>query len=69
MYRKINSLAALILGALFPLGFAPLSYAIVAPLALGALFFLWSNASPRQAAFLGLWFGVGAFGVECRGYS
>jgi len=63
MYRKINSLAALVLGALFPLGFAPLSYAIVAPLALGALFFLWSNASPRQAAFLGLWFGIGAFGV------
>ena len=38
-------------------------YALVAPLSLAVLFLLWLTAGPLQAALLGFWFGLGAFGV------
>ena len=56
-------LTAVAAGGLFPLGFAPFEYALVAPLSLAVLFLLWLTAGPLQAALLGFWFGLGAFGV------
>jgi len=56
-------LTAVAVGGLFPLGFAPFEYALVAPLSLAVLFLLWLTAGPLQAALLGFWFGIGAFGV------
>ena len=50
-------------GGLFPLGFAPFDYVLVAPLSLAVLFLLWLTAGSLQAALLGFWFGIGAFGV------
>ncbi len=50
-------------GALFPFGFAPFGYVVVAPLAIGTLFLLWVSVNARQAALLGFYFGIGAFGV------
>ena len=57
------TLTAVAAGSLFPLGFAPFEYALVAPLSLAVLFLLWLTAGPLQAAVLGFWFGIGAFGV------
>ena len=54
---------ALAAGALFPLGFAPFEYVLVAPLALGLLFVLWLSAGYLRAALLGFCFGVGLFSV------
>ena len=56
-------LTAVAAGGIFPLGFAPFEYALVAPLSLAVLFLLWLTAGPLQAALLGFWFGIGAFGV------
>jgi len=56
-------LTAVAAGSLFPLGFAPFEYALVAPLSLALLFLLWVTASPLRAALLGFWFGIGTFGV------
>jgi apolipoprotein N-acyltransferase len=50
-------------GALFPFGFAPFGYVAVAPLAIGTLFLLWVSVNARQGAFLGFYFGLGAFAV------
>jgi len=57
------TLTAVAAGGLFPLGFAPFEYALVAPLSLAVLFLLWLTAGPLPAALLGFWFGIGAFGV------
>ena len=46
-------LTAVVVGGLFPLGFAPFEYALVAPLSLAVLFLLWLKADPLQAALLG----------------
>ena len=56
-------LAALGAGALLPLAFAPFDFwplAIVCPV---VLMWLWTDAPPRRAALLGMWFGVGTFGA------
>ena len=50
-------------GLLFPLGFAPFEYVAVAPLSIGALFYLWVSVNARTGALLGLCFGLGAFAV------
>ncbi|MEE4186499.1 MAG: apolipoprotein N-acyltransferase [Gammaproteobacteria bacterium] len=48
-------------GACQVLAFAPFGYHWVAPLTLGFLLLLWSNASVRHAAWIGYSFGLGHF--------
>ena len=58
-----SSFQALIAGALLPLAFAPFGFfplAILSPL---WLFYLWQQASLKQAMISGWWFGLGLFGV------
>lgn len=55
--------AALLAGAAMPLGFAPLHWTLVIPLALAALFWLWRGSRPAQAFRLGWAFGLGMFAV------
>ena len=60
----LRFLLAAALGALAVLSFAPFYHYWVAPLAVAALFAVWSAAvSPRQAAAAGFGFGLGLFGV------
>lgn len=54
---------ALLVGAGLPLAFAPLSLFPLAVILPGILFWLWLDASPRQAAWRGFAFGLGLFGV------
>jgi apolipoprotein N-acyltransferase len=56
-------LAALLLGAVLPLAFAPFDLWWIAPLSLAGLFWLWCSATPRIAGWLGYAFGLGMFGV------
>ncbi|HEX2826612.1 MAG TPA: apolipoprotein N-acyltransferase [Burkholderiales bacterium] len=56
------TIGAFLLGPLSVLGFAPLYLYPLPILALAALFLLWLGAStPRRAAAIGWWFGVGFF--------
>lgn len=59
MLRALFALAA---GAAYALAFAPYGMHPVAILALAVLFELWRDATPRQAAWRGWWFGLGMFG-------
>ena len=63
LQRAAGPLSAFIAGAIFPLGFAPLDYTVVAPLAVGLLFLLWLPLNGLGAALLGFCFGLGAFAV------
>ena len=55
---------AALLGALAPLGFAPLYWFPLTALSLAALFWLWQHAGNRlQAATFGFAYGLGFFGV------
>lgn len=56
-------LLALIAGALTPLAFAPFDFFPLALLAPAALFVLWHGTGGGRAAWLGLLFGIGMFGV------
>lgn len=56
-------LIALLAGAGLPLAFAPLSLFPLAVIFPAVLFWLWLDASPKQAARLGFAFGMGLFGV------
>ncbi len=56
-------LLALGAGALLPLAFAPFEWWLLAILCPAALMALWSGATPRRAALLGLCFGAGTFGA------
>ncbi len=55
--RRLLALAA---GAALPLAFAPFGWYPVAIVSVGILFFLW-HAPPREAAWRGFCYGVGAF--------
>jgi len=55
--------AALAAGAALSLAFAPFSFALLALLAPALLFLLVAEAPPRRAAWRGLLFGIGLFGV------
>mgnify|MGYP001021298004 CR=1 FL=1 len=58
----VESLAALLLGALTVLGFAPFGLFPLPVLSLAALFLLWRDAAtPRRAAWLGWLWGFGCF--------
>jgi apolipoprotein N-acyltransferase len=58
--RLITALAA---GGITVLGFAPVGLYPLAILAPAVLIWLWLDASPRSAFWLGLWFGIGLFGA------
>lgn len=60
---KTVYLIALLAGAGLPLAFAPLSLFPLAVMLPAVLFWLWLDASPKQAAKLGFAFGLGLFGV------
>ncbi|MDD2892626.1 MAG: apolipoprotein N-acyltransferase [Halothiobacillaceae bacterium] len=55
--------AAIALGAVLPLAFAPFDLWWIAPLSLAGLFGLWRDARPREAWKLGYAFGLGMFSV------
>jgi len=56
--RWASSIAA---GLLLPLAFAPFNLFWLAPVSLIMLFFLWEEQSPREAAILGCFYGMGVF--------
>ena len=56
--RRISSIAA---GLLLPLAFAPFNLFWLAPVSLAVLFFLWEEQSPREAAIIGSFYGIGVF--------
>ena len=64
LYMKrpwFTTLAALLLGGLSTLGFAPFSVWPLTLLALIGLFFLWDGAGGKQAFWIGFLFGFGHF--------
>lgn len=61
--RPRADLLALLAGALTPLAFAPFSFSPLAVLMPALLFLLWLDVSPARAAWRGLLFGFGQFGV------
>lgn len=61
--RWVARFTALLLGAALPLAFAPFDLWWVAPISLAGLFWLWRQAPPRIAGWLGYAFGLGMFGV------
>ena len=61
--QMCERMVATALGAIFPLGFAPFEYIAVAPICLGALFWLWDSADARTGTILGFCFGCGVFAV------
>jgi len=61
--RLLTRLAALLCGALVPLGFAPFGWYPLTLLAITALAALLVDARPRDALLLGWLFGIGQFGV------
>jgi len=57
-------LSAFVLGAMMVFAHAPVAIAPLAVIALAGLFWLWFKAeSRREASQIGLWFGLGFFGV------
>jgi len=54
---------AVLAGGALPLAFAPCDYGILAFFAPALLFWLWQQASPKYAALLGFFFGLGFFTV------
>jgi len=58
--RRVAALAS---GVLLPLAFAPFELFWLAPLSLAGLFLLWEEQSPREAAVLGCFYGIGAFAL------
>lgn len=55
-------LTALLSGALMPFAYAPYGWYLLSLLSLLVLFFLWRDASPRQAGWSGFLFGLSMFG-------
>ena len=50
-------------GALLPLAFSPVNFYLIAVLSPAVLFYAFLWVTPRRAAWLGWWFGMGLFGV------
>lgn len=59
----MDYLVALLIGALLTLAFAPFSLYPFAILSPAVLLLLWLRATPKQAFFLGWWYGLGLFGT------
>ncbi|MCP5150867.1 MAG: apolipoprotein N-acyltransferase [Ectothiorhodospiraceae bacterium] len=62
-HRFAPYVLALLAGLVLPLAFSPFDLVPVAVLSPAVLFHLWRTASARGAAWLGWWWGVGAFGA------
>ena len=60
---RIGYFIVFIAGALLALAFSPLDYYLISVLSPAVLFYSFLFASPRRAAWLGWWFGMGFFGV------
>lgn len=61
--KYLRYVLALFAGALLPLAFAPYDLVMFAVLSPAALFYLWRDASSKQAVFLAYAFGLGYFGL------
>ena len=61
--KLLTGLAALLCGALVPLGFAPFGWYPLTLLAIAALAALLLAAKPREALVIGWLFGIGQFSV------
>ena len=59
----IGFLIVFLAGALLPLAFSPVKFYLIALLSPAVLFYSFLNVSPRRAALLGWYFGMGFFGV------
>ena len=65
---KINKnwhliIIALVLGAIYPLAFAPLNWWPLAMLSVAGFYWLLQNKTPKQGFWLGVCYGTGLFGV------
>ena len=60
---RISYLIVFFAGALLPLAFSPASFYLIAVLSPAVLLYFFLFATPRRAAWLGWWFGMGFFGV------
>lgn len=60
---NIGYLVVFIAGAILPLAFSPVNFYFFAFLSPSILFYSFLFVSPRRAAWLGWWFGMGFFGV------
>jgi apolipoprotein N-acyltransferase len=54
---------ALAAGATLPFAYAPFDHFWLAPVAVAALFWIWAAATPREAFWSGLCFGIGWFSI------
>ncbi|NVK22127.1 MAG: apolipoprotein N-acyltransferase [Kangiellaceae bacterium] len=59
----ISFVIALIVGAFYPLGFAPLEWWPISIFSVAALWWLLKDKTPKQAFWLGSFYGLGLFGV------
>ena len=60
---RLPYLIVFVAGALLPLAFSPVNFYLIALISPGILFYSFLSATPRRAALLGWWFGLGFFGV------
>lgn len=60
---RTGYLIVFIAGALLPLAFSPVNFYLISILSPAVLFYSFLSATPRRAAWLGWWFGMGFFGV------
>lgn len=60
---RLGYLIVFIAGALLPLAFSPVDFYLISILSPAVLFYSFLSATPRRAAWLGWWFGMGFFGV------
>ena len=58
---RLTRLVAFVLGCAMPLGFAPFSWSLLAPLFVVPLLFVCLTVSPRDSAAHAFWFGLGMF--------
>lgn len=60
---RIGYFIVFIAGALLPLAFSPVDFYLIAVLSPAVLFYAFLFVTPRRAAWLGWWFGMGLFSV------
>ncbi len=60
---RLGFLIVFIAGAVLPLAFSPVDFYLIAIISPAVLFYSFLYATPRRAAFLAWWFGLGYFGV------
>ncbi|HGG58994.1 MAG TPA: apolipoprotein N-acyltransferase [Gammaproteobacteria bacterium] len=60
---SVRYIAALLAGGLMTVAFAPMGWWFFAFFCMAALVYLWLDATPREAAMTGYFFGLGFFGI------